>query len=334
MNNKTFLYCAVLLFLSAIAFNLLYSTNASAQRMLPDARAVTQCYNSKLKASGKYVNCLLRAERNANRNMVDVSDDDIAHCHENFEQRFMRAEANAAEQGAECPSHGGLVPYQQTVVDASSTINSNNDVKTISIMILPEDLEYVMSKSLNLNIAIKVNGAFNVIWRSVSTQNLTQLMEFQWSPVFQVFGAEDLGEMETTEVDIETNVVNIALGQDVVLGKNEILEKPVAGNNPDSIGFVNNSEELIYAALAQQLTLVGSSQAITSIYFEDIPLNSGQSNTMTPTQEVLLWFESNTSTGEIIRRQPAALSTIEDLTNASSLTLNFSNMQWSTPEEN
>lgn len=278
------------------------------------------------------MNCLLRAERNANRNGTETSDDDIAHCHENFEQRYMRAEARAQEQGTECPSHGGLVPYQQTVFGATSNINSNNDVKTVSINIDFEDLTYLMDETLNLNIAIKVNGEFNVIWRSVSAPNLTQIMEFQWSPVFQVFGAEETGEMEIPEVDIDTNVVNIALGQDVVFGVNEILATPVVGNNPNAIGFTNNSGELINPALAQQLTLAGSSQAITSIYYADNLLLGGQSEIITPTQEVLLWFESNTSTGEIFRTQPIALSTIVDLTNVSSLTLNFSNMQWSTSQ--
>ena len=223
MRNKTFLSITILLIIASFSLFLLYSTNASAQRILPDARAVTECYNSKLKASGKYVNCLLRAERQANRNMVEVSDDDVAHCHDRFEERYTRAEARAAEKGEVCPSHGGLAPYQDTIVGATGVINSNNDVTTVEINIAPEDLDFFMEESLNLNIAVKVNGVFNVVWRSVSATNLNLMMQFQWSPVFQVYGAKQIGEMETEEVDIDTNVVNIALGQDVVFTANEIL---------------------------------------------------------------------------------------------------------------
>lgn len=334
MKNKIYLSYTAIIFLSILTVNLIYPTSVSAQRVLPDARATTQCYNTKLKASGKYVNCLLRAERNANNKMVEVSPDDVAHCHENFEQRYMRAEARAAEQSVECPSHGGLDPYQQTIVGATSTINSSNDVKTLNIQIDQEDLVFLMNGTFNLNIAIKVNGEFNVIWRSISASNLNGTTEFQWSPVFQIFGAEEIEESETQEVDIETNVVNIVLGQDVVFGENEILETPVTGNNPDAIGFINDSGEFINPALAQLLTLNGSSQAITSIYYDDNPLLDGQSQTITPTQEVLVWFEQNVDTGDIIFTQPSGLSNTVDFTNVSSVTLNFSDMQWSVVEEN
>lgn len=331
MNNKL-LYCTALILVSTLAVIVLYSTNASAQRTQVDSRGVTpetKCYNKKLKAASSYVSCLLRAERNANRNMEETSDEDVASCHERFEDRYSNAEAQASEKGASCPSHGGLDSYQQTILGATSSIDSNNEVKQLAITIDTEDLLYVMNNLLNLNIAVKVNGEFNVIWRTVSSANLFQFMEFQWSPVFQVFGAKPIGESEG--VDIETNVVNIALGQDVVFGEEKILETPVTGNNLNAIAFTNNSGEFINAALAQQLTLVGFSQAITSIYHQDSPLMTGQTEIMTPTQEVLIWFDTNTATGDILTFPPSALSTTLDFTNQSMVKLVFSNMQWSTP---
>lgn len=327
MKNKTYLSISVLLLLASFSLFLLYSTSASAQRILPDARAVTDCYNSKLKASGKYVNCLLRAERQANRNQVEVSDEDVAHCHENFEDRFMRAEANAAGQGAECPSHGGLVGYQQTVVDSALTIDLNNDLKTLDIEIQDSDLEYLMSRSLNLNIAIKVNGEFNVIWRAIPSSDLTAQMGFQWSPVYQVYGAESPEEFE--KVDIETNVNNISLGHDVVLGST--LGSSGAGNNPNGVNFLNNSGGTINAALAQQISLLGSNNpTTTSIFISDVLLDE-ESILLTPSEEVLVWFGKNTKTGEVFFHQPTDFDITLNFSTVKEFTIKFENMDWDSP---
>ena len=330
MKNKTFLSYFALLLLAFIGTFLVFSTNASAQRILPDARAITQCYNSKLKASGKYVNCILRAERNANRNMTEVSEEDIAQCHERFERRFNRAEAQAAEQGAQCPTHGGLVEHQKTVVGAASTINSVNDVKTLIINIPQDDIESLLSRSQNLIIAIKVNGEFNVIWRSVSSSDLNLSNEFQWSQVFHIFGASStaLGDFVT----IGTNVIDIALGQDVVFNANNLLETPVTGNSNSEITFMNNSSNVVIPGLAQQFSLNFSTPAITSIYVGNTLL-PGQSETITPTQEVMVWFDNQElATGTIFAAEEiVAITTNVDLTNVSSVTLNYSNGQWSMP---
>ena len=331
MRNKNLQSITISLVIVFLSLIVLYSTSANAQRMLPDARAVTDCYNNKLKASGKYVNCLLRAERKANRAGVEVSQDDVTHCHENFERRYTRAEARAANQGTECPSHGGLIPYQDTIVGVTSTINSNNDVKALAININQNDLAQIITGSLNLNIAIKVNGVFNVVWRSISAQKVTQNMEFQWSPVFQVYGAKEI-VMEGSQVDIETNVVSIALGQDVVFEANDLLGTPVLGNNPNTVVFFNGSEDPVVPALGQLLTLLGGVQAITSIFYDEDPLFGAESVAITPSQEVLIWFEQNTRTGDIITRLPSQLSTTVDFTNESSAVLNFSEMTWSAPE--
>ena len=329
MRNNRF-QSITLLLLASFSLILLYSATASAQRMLAD-RAVTDCYDIKLKATGKYVQCLLRAERKANRNGVEVSDEDIANCHDNFEKRYTRAEARAADQGADCPSHGGLFSYQDTILGATSTINSNNDVKTVSININQNDLAQILSGSLNLNIAIKVNGVFNVIWRSISAQNMTQNMVLQWSPVFQVYGVKEI-MMVGAPVDIDTNVVSIALGQDVVFEANDILGTPVPGSNSDAVVFINGSGDPITPALGQLLTQLGGVQAITSTFYDETPLFSSQSVTITPSQEVLIWFEQDTKTSDIITRPPSQLSTIVDFTNETSAILNFSGMQWSEPE--
>jgi len=324
MKNKTFFSCIVLIFLSIIGVSLLYSTNVRAQEITPE----TKCYNKKLKAAGSYVRCLLRAERDANRNMEETSEESVALCHERFEKRFKRAEAQAADNGASCPSHGGLVPYQQTIIGATATINSSNDVKTLNIEIAQDDLVDLMEASFSLNIAVKVNDTTNVVWRSAS--NYASFNEYQWSPVFHVFGASppELG----SSVDIKTNVVDITLGQDVVLDTNDILNAAVAGNTPTAMTFLNDSDNPINAALAQLLTFNGT-KAITPIYVSSEPIQNKQSDLITPTQKVLVWFGEEMKTGEIFK-EPKFMFIKVDLTNDSTATRLFSNNQWSTPEEN
>jgi len=167
MKNKTFLsFIAFLLLLSVslIGSFLLYSNDVSAQGLTPE----TKCYNKKLNAAGSYVRCLLRAEVNANRNMEEISEGNVENCHQRFENRFNNAEAQAAAKGAVCPSHGGLIPFQDTVLQASSLISSSNDVKSLTIEISPNDFNNLKNSNYQLNIAINVNGTFNVVWRSIS----------------------------------------------------------------------------------------------------------------------------------------------------------------------
>ncbi len=323
MRNKTYLHYTALIFLSFIAAFLLHSTIVSAQDISPE----TQCYNKKLKASAKYVNCLLRAERVSNRNMVETSDEDVADCHERFEERYTRAEAQAADRGAECPSHGGLGSYQDTIVDATAAINSNNNVKTLNIQIAQEDLSFLNNGSFNLNIAIKVNGIFNVVWRS--TSDYISNNQFQWSPIFHMFGtnSSEPGDIVT----IGTNVVDIALGQAVVLGINNLLGTPATGNASTGITFINDSANTISPGLAQQLTLTGFTQAITPIY-TGTQLLSAQGEVLTPTQEVMVWFsDEGFKTGDIFEQDLVTNFTTVDLANEQSATLNYSNGQWSTP---
>ncbi len=266
----------------------------------------------------------MKAQARANRNQDSDYQADVERCDQRFEKRFNNAEAKAAAQGAVCPSHGDMIPTEQNNLLATSSINSISNVKTLNIEITQEDMEFLMSRSLNLNIAIKVNGAFNVIWRSVS--NYSTFNQFQWSQVFHIFGTGDTEE--ALMVDIETNVVNIALGQDVVLDPGDLLDQPVAGSTPTGITFINNSESAIFPVLAQLLTFIGSTQAITPVYVLENPLLSGQSHLITPTQEVLVWFGEEVETGTIFT-EPVEFFVNVDLTNDSSATRLFSNREWS-----
>ncbi|MEM7008268.1 MAG: hypothetical protein AAF462_03960 [Thermodesulfobacteriota bacterium] len=313
---NTILLLSSVLVVCAFLFS---AANAAAQSVAPE----TRCYNKKLKASGAYVNCLLRAERNANRNMEEVSDQDVAHCHELFEDRYSRAEAQAQRQGAECPSHGGLVPYQDTVVGAAAEINSNNDVKTLNIEIEPGDFQFLQDRSFNLNIAVLVNDQYNVIWRS--TSEYTEINQYQWSPVFQVFGASNFEQgLVTSGI---TNVVKILTGQDAVLGIDNLINTPVPGNNANGIKFMNNSSDPVFPALSQLITFLGSTKAITSIFVSEDPIPGGEELVMTPTQKVRVWFSQETQTGEQFIDQPITFVDI-DFTNTDTATRRYSNGVW------
>ena len=188
MNSKTLLSFTALLILSALALFLVNSENASAQNQT----AEDKCYNKKLRAASFHMRCLLKAQANTNRGQNGDPQPAIDRCNKKFERRFNKAESQAAKKGAMCPSHGNMVTTDQNNKTATTTANTTSNVTTLTINIDQNDITTLMSESLNLNIAIKVNGSFNVLWRSVSEYLETN--QFQWSSVFHIFGAAEISE--------------------------------------------------------------------------------------------------------------------------------------------
>ncbi len=320
MKNKTFLsFVAFLLFVSVsvIGSFLLYPNNVSAQGVTPE----TRCYNKKLIAAGAYVRCLLRAEVNANRNGEEVSEGSVEHCHQRFETRFENAEAQAAGKGAVCPSHGGLVPFQDTVLQAYEVISSSNNVNSLTINIAGEDYNNLRAANYNLNIAIKVNGTFNVVWYSINDFSTSN--KFQFSPIFHLFATRSF--QSGAFAKSETNVVNVSPGHMVVLDSVGVIRAQTAGDSPEGIRFINNFGS-DHPALSQQLTDPSGRQAILPIYVS--PTTSSQ--LLTPAPEVLVWFEQNLETS-VMFSGPRQFSVTVDFTDVSTATHLFSNEVWTTP---
>ena len=243
------------------------------------------------------------------------------------------AETQASDKNASCPSHGDTVPTDQTNLDTANTINIASNIKTLTINIAENDLQFLNERDFNLNIAIKVNGDFSVIWRSVSESS--SINTFQWSPVFHILGSDNTDDSPT--VDISTNTVDIILGQDVLYNSSKLIEQPVTGNSPNGINFINNSGSIINPVLAQLLTFVKSSQstqAITPVFISEKPLSSGESLLITPSQEVIVWFGQPVDPGTLFTGTGVLTVLGVDLSNDSSEAWLYSEGIWSNLSEN
>ncbi len=196
-------------------------------------------------------------------------------------------------------------------------------VKTLNVEIASEDLVNLQNAGVELNIAIRVNNTFDVVWRSIS--NYGESNNYQWSPIFQVFASNEFTDGVT--VQISTNVVNVALGQEVTLDAAGVLGFVSEEGPADSISFINDFG-LIHPGLAQQLTDPTGTQAILPIYIAQDIIALG-SDVLTPTDEVLVWFE-DTETGTMFS-DARANSIVVDLTEIVVATIRFSNGEWTTP---
>ncbi len=325
MKNNTFLSFIAFLLLVSVSFIscvLLFSNGISAQELTPE----TKCYNKKLNASGAYVRCLLQAEVNANRNEGEISEERVERCHQKFENRFMKAEAQAAAKGVVCPSHGGLLPFQKTVQQAAAFINLSSSAKTLTVEIAPEDLASLQAAGQKLNIAIMVGDeAYNVVWRSIS--DYLENNTYQWSPIYQVFGTNEFQDDVT--IQVSTNIVSVGLGQEVILDGTGIIGTANDGGPETGITIINDYG-LIHPGLTQQLTDPTGIQASLPIYaaFDGIVMGMA---VLTPTNKVLVWFEQNIETGTMFSGARPN-STEVDFTNVSVVTRLYSNGEWTIPD--
>ncbi len=215
-----------------------------------------------------------------------------------------------------------------TAVESGDELNPPLDelviVKTLNVEIASEDLVNLQNAGVELNIAIRVNNTFDVVWRSIS--NYGESNTYQWSPIFQVFASNEFTDGVT--VQISTNLINVALGQMVTLDAAGVLGFVSEEGPADSISFINDFG-LIHPGLAQQLTDPTGTQAILPIYIAQDIIALG-SDVLTPTDEVLVWFE-DTETGTMF--SDARSNSVEvDLTSTNMQTRLFSNGEWTIPK--
>ena len=218
-------------------------------------------------------------------------------------------------------------PFLQALlfIDAIQSDADGGDVKTLNVEIALDDLEAMKAAGTSLNIAIKVNDTFNVVWSS--TDQYLESNTYQWSPIFGVFASNEFEN--GLSVTIVTNLVNIALGQAVTLDAAGLIGDPVAGATVDSINFINNFGP-IHPGLAQQLTKPTGEQELLPTYVTPVNAILG-TESLTPINEVLVWFEDNTETS--IMFSVARPNSVEvDLTSTNTQTRLFSNGEWTTPE--
>jgi len=136
-------------------------------------------------------------------------------------------------------------------------IDSIPPPKTLIVEIASEDLAFLQGSGFKLNIAIKVNDTFNVVWLSIS--DYLESNTYQWSPTFEVF-ASNVEVVDGATVTIFQSV-NVSLGQQVTLDSAGVLSDASVGGPADSITFINDFGS-ISPGLAQQLTEPTGIQAI------------------------------------------------------------------------
>jgi len=266
--------------------------------------------------------------------MGEISEEHVERCHLKFENRFMQAEAQAAAKGVVCPSHGGLLPFQKTVQQATVLIQLSSSAKTLTVEIASEDLASLQAAGQKLNIAIIVDGTFNVVWQSISNYGESNI--YQWSPIFRVFADTTFEDGAIINSDIiSVGAVNVALGSEVTFqadGTIDVLE-PVSGGSTNSISFNNGSTITLHPGLVQQLTVTPSTTpqpdmlpiyAIPFLFFPE------ETEVLTPGDEVMVWFE-DTVTGTIFLVTPSN-SIVADLTATNTATVRFSNGEWTIPD--
>jgi len=217
-------------------------------------------------------------------------------------------------------------PFLQALlfIDAIQSDADGGDVKTLNVEIALDDLEAMKAAGTSLNIAIKVNGTFNVVWSS--TEEFLSFNTYQWSPIFGVFASNEFEN--GLSVTINTNLVNISLGQAVTLDAAGLIGDPVAGATVDSINFINNFG-FIHPGLAQQLTLPTGEQALLPTYVTEEVSVVTEALTLTPINEVLVWFEDTETSIMFLGPLPNLVEV--DLTSTNTQTRLFSGGEWMTP---
>lgn len=200
--------------------------------------------------------------------------------------------------------------------------SGNPTIKNLNVEIDEEDLEFLREAGLELNIAIKVNDTFNVVWYSDSDYLGTN--PYAWSQEFELFGSNDF--QPGSKVEMITNSVSVELGEEATLDSAGVLGAVIDGGPADSISFTNNFGP-INPGLAMQITDPDGTEAILPAFVTPDPLLIMGSDVLTPVNEVMLWFaeiESGTMFAEIPTN-----SLMVDLTNMDEVTVLYSNEVWS-----
>ena len=196
--------------------------------------------------------------------------------------------------------------------------------KTANINISAQDIETLKGNDYRLCFAKKVNDTFDVVWQSY--QDYLQYNSFLWTPVYQLFGSNEFQSNVT--VRVQTNTVNIGLGEQSTLDSAGILGPASTGGPTTGITMVNDYGP-IHPGLNQLSTGITGQQETTPIYVAQEQIGLG-SDVLTPIEEVMVWFEQNILTSTMFSDARSNSVTI-DMTDSNSQTRLYSNGKWSAP---
>lgn len=196
--------------------------------------------------------------------------------------------------------------------------------KIANITIAKQDLETLKGNKYRMCFAKKVNNTFNVVWQSYDDYLNTN--SFLWTPVYQLFGS-NLFKGDLT-VEVATNAVNIGLGQQATLDSAGVLGDPSTGGPSTAITMVNDFGP-IHPGVKQLSTGILGTQTSTPIYVAQNQIVTG-SDTLTPKEEVMVWFEQNIETSTMFSDARSNATTI-DLTKSNTGARLYSDGKWTTP---
>jgi hypothetical protein len=196
--------------------------------------------------------------------------------------------------------------------------------KTVNIAITSDDLNFLKDNAYRLCFAKKVNHTFDVVWQSY--QDYLDNNSFLWTPVYQLFGSNQF--VGNVTVKVQTNTVNIDLGQQATLDKEGVLGNASTGGKSTGITLVNDYGP-IHPGLNQLSTGIGGQQESTPIYVATDQIALG-SDLLTPIEEIMVWFEQNIETSTMFSDARSNSVTI-DMTESNSETRRYSSGKWITP---
>ncbi|KAI0824038.1 hypothetical protein BC628DRAFT_1420466 [Trametes gibbosa] len=160
---------------------------------------------------------------------------------------------------------------------------------SLTVIVNSADIPILKAAGYKLCLAKKVNNSFNVIWQG---GNFLYRNTFTWSAKYQVFGSNEYANGALVEAATET--VNIQFGQTATLDNSGSMHN--AGGTPDKSGtfHINNN----YGAINFGVNGLMNNK-YSPIYVTPSPLVFGPVN-LTPTEELLVWFDATLVTGSMI----------------------------------
>jgi hypothetical protein len=200
--------------------------------------------------------------------------------------------------------------------------------KSVTIQIATADFELLRAGNYVMCFARKVNDTYDVVWQAYS-QYLT-INRFSWPSTGQrLFATNSFSPGK--KVIVETNAVDIGLGQQAILDAAGVLGSAANGGPSDSITLINNFGP-IHPGLTGMSTGPDGLQAQLPMYVEPAAIETG-SDLLKPVDVIKVWFQQDITAGTMLAQDPqiAVSHAVEvDLTAADTATRLYQNGRWST----
>lgn len=194
--------------------------------------------------------------------------------------------------------------------------------KNVNIEIADADIRLLKDSNYKLCFAKKVGDyAYNVVWQSYD--NFLKYNNFSWTPQYQIFGTNKF--QTGVEVQVQTNSVNIGLGQTCTLDNDGILHNAVSGGDETCFTLINEYG-IIHPGVMQLSKGPDGKMESKPIYVAKNEMTTGKM-ALTPVEKVMVWFEQDIETSTMFTNARSNSKEV-DLTSISICNLKFENQKW------